>query len=216
MAQRTKLPHHNHRPFNPDEKISEAMVEEIIKYYRIGMKDPTIANIVGISPATLREWIVKGAYGSENELHNKLSKGTGKAVGLLEVEFTAEIRKAALGSPPEYAYDEVRFPDGRVERKISLDGEGKPIVLKAEVKPSPQWSAWFLERRFKDTWGQKSTLVEVVHTPDDIKSNTMLRNETSQESSKILVPLSKADQLEMLDIMREEILKEEKIVNADN
>lgn len=214
MALRTKIPYHNHRPPNSLEKLSEEMCELIIKYYRLGLKDSTIANLVGVSPLTIKDWIIRGAYeGEAEDLHRKLSKGARQAVGQLEVEFAAEIRKAALGSPAEFACDEIIYPDGRIEKKIKLDGEGNPIVLKEERKPNVQWSAWFLERRFRDTWGQKETLVKIEFTPDDIKNNAANNNSAHHtKHNNIPMELSKEEQLEMLEIIKQDILKDEKDV----
>lgn len=209
MAKRTKLPYHNTRPHDTSSKITDPIVRDIIKYYRLGMKDSAIANLVGINPLTLREWLLKGAMGSETALHNELFQGAGKAVGLLEVEFVAEIRKAALGAPAEYAYDEVYKPDGSIERTLRLDSENKPIVIREAQAANPTWSAWFLERRFRDTWGHKESNVKVDYTPDNIAKDSLLQNPEQEKTAGIPVFMTQKEKLDMVEELKQKILENE-------
>ena len=216
MAKRTRLPLHNRRPHDNSSVITDVIVRDIIKYYRLGLKDSTIANLVGISPMTLRDWLLKGALGSEEKLHNELFAGSAKAVGHLELEFMAEIRSAAMGSPAVLAYDETFKPDGSIERKLRLDDDNKPIVV-TEARPgNPQWAAWFLERRFRDTWGHKESNVKVEYTPDDIQKDTALLNNEQEKTAGIPVFMSQAEKLAMIDELKEKVLEnesQEKTVN---
>ena len=209
MAKRTQLPLHNKRTHDHSSKITDVLVRDIIKYYRLGLKDSTIANLVGINPMTLRDWLLKGALGSENALQNELFLGSAKAVGHLELEFMAEIRKAAMGSPAELAYDETYKPDGSIERRLRLDDEGKPIVIQEAKAANPTWAAWFLERRFRDTWGHKESNIKVDYTPDDIAKDTALLNPEQEKTAGIPVFMTQKEKLDMVEELKQKILENE-------
>lgn len=190
--------------------INEDLVEKIPKYYRAGLRDSVVANMAGISYITLREWLLRGAIGSGSPLYRVLFDKCREAVGVLELEFINEIRKSALGSPAEFAYN--TNADG--SRTVALDGEGKPIVLKSETKANPQWAAWMLERRFREAWMLKEGFREPpTYMPDDLAKEALHQSAERQDQGSVLpIKMTKEEELEMVDELRAKILESEKDV----
>lgn len=191
---------------NPHTDNPISLTPEIIKkaeqFFRAGMTDNSVANILGINPRLFREWLIKGgAYGTG--LHGELYVACARSIGTVEFEMIANIRKAALGSPAEYAYN----TDAQGNKTVALDGEGRPIIAKAEVPAMPQWSAWILEKRFKRMFGKVADInihSIIEENPFDAALNSnMDNNETSQT-------LSTEDEIAVLEMAIRR--KQEKVV----
>lgn len=183
-------------------RLTAKMVEDIAKLYRLGLRDSSIANMVGISPFTLREWMTRGMIGSSNPLFNELFFKCGKAVGSLETELVSEIRNHAFGRPAEYAKESTRMPDGSIIERIQLDGDGKPIVIREEIRGNPTWIAWIMERRFKHEWSNQRDNLPVESTPDNIHNNAQQHKENAQDFG---VEMSKQERIEMVELVKEKI-----------
>lgn len=210
MPKKKHLPYYNSN-YKKESLLTKDLINQIAKLYRSGLKDSTVANIVGISPITLREWLLKGAAGSANELLVELFEKCASAVGILELEFVNEIRKYALGSPAEYAYDEIKHSDGTITKVISKNSDGDPIIIKSEIKPNPQWAAWILERRFRETWGVREPIVEVAYTPDGVANDAGF-NKNNGEVVNVPAPvhMSSEEKLYMVEKYTELLKRKQK------
>ena len=201
------LPMENRQPADlNDSSLTPKMVDEIAKWYRLGLRDSAVANMVGKSPHTLREWLIRGAMGSANPLFNDLYQKCAKAVGYLETELISEIRTYAFGRPAEYAKRKTTHPDGRVEEENQLDNDGQPIVIREEIKGNPQWIAWIMERRFRNEWSQHKDGMPVPSTPDTIHNNVLQQKES--DSVNFGVELTKEERLEMVELVKNKIITE--------
>lgn len=159
--------------------LTPEIIKKASELFRSGITDNSVANILGVNPKLFREWLIRGgAYG--NGLHGELFVQCAKAVGYVEFEMLMNIRKHAMGSPAEHAYSEITHPDGRVEKKVMLDAEGKPVVLKPEVPPNPQWAAWILEKRFKKTFGRQAE-ININSIIDENPFDAALNNKNDEE-----------------------------------
>lgn len=204
----TKLPMENTRPADlNDSSLTSKMVDEIAKYYRLGLRDSAVANMVGKSPQTIREWLYRGASGnSSNLLYNELFAKCALAVGTLQTELIAEIRAHAMGRPTEYAKEVTTLPDGSKVEKIQLNKDGEPIVLREEIKGNPQWVAWLMERRFRNEWSANRDNIPVESTPD--KAHADLLHHKEADKQDFGVEMSNKERLEMLDLMKTQITTE--------
>lgn len=141
-------------------RLDMDLVEKCEKYYRLGLHDSTIANLIGVNPETLKEWLIRGmAY--NRGIEAELFKRCAKALGESELRFVAGLTESALGRAAVFERDK----DG----KIMFDMEGKPITLKEELKPNPVWQSWFLERRFRKKYGRTELKAE-----ESVLDNPML------------------------------------------
>lgn len=201
------LPMENRQgPDSNDSSLTPELVNLIAHYYRAGLRDSAVANMVGKSPHTIRDWLVRGAMGSTNALYQELYYKCAKAVGSLETELIAEIRKWAFGSPTEYAYESVTDTNGSVTRRIQLNNDGEPIVIKEEIRGNPNWIAWIMERRFRSEWGNEKNGVPVISTPDVIHNN--ITHQQKENSVNFGVDLTKEERLEMLELLKTKIRTE--------
>lgn len=158
----------------PEIVLDADMVEKCEKYYRLGLHDSTIANLIGVHPETLKEWLVRGmAY--NRGIEAQLFKRCAKALGESELRFVAGLTEAALGRAAVYERDK----DG----KLLFDGEGKPIVLKDEIKPNPLWQSWFLERRFRNKYGRTEPKIET-----SVLDNPMLIDTPHNGTQEVVSP----------------------------
>ena len=181
---------------NPVTNNPISLTPEIVKkaeqFFRAGMTDNSVANILGVNPMLFREWLIKGgAFGTG--LHGELYVACARSIGTVEFEMIANIRKAALGSPAEYAYN----IDAKGNKTIALDGEGRPIITKAEVPPMPQWSAWILEKRFRKTFGKVAEIninSVIEDNPFDAALNKDVHNNETAEV------LSAEDEIKVLEM----------------
>lgn len=183
-------------------ELTPELIENIAKFYRAGLSDVSVSNMVGISPEQIREWILRGAIGAGSDLNRQLFDKCRLAVGVLELEFINEIRRHALGSPAEYAYN--IGADG--SKTIALNDDGMPIVIRSEVKPNPVWASWILERRFKMIWsGSKDQHHSITYTPDDPMKDATLQG-SNDETIGIPIPMTKEEKLQMVEELRVKIL----------
>lgn len=198
-----KLPFQNEQPADlSDTTLTPKLIDEIAKLYRLGLRDSAVANMVGKSPYTIREWMLRGAMGSTNPLFNELFTKCAKAVSSLETELLAEIRVHAFGRGAEYAKETVKMPDGSIIERTQFDGNGKPVVIREEIKGNPSWIAWIMERRFRNEWSNYRDNVPVESTPDMLHSNTMQQKEEAQNFG---VSMSKQERIEMLELMKSKV-----------
>lgn len=179
--------------------LTPELISNIEQHYRLGLKDQAVANIVGVSVGILIEWLVKG-QAKNHGAHGDLFRRCAKAVGVNELEFVAKIREHALGTPAIIAYDEEHFPDGRIIKKVRLDNEGQPIILKEEVKANPVWAAWYLERRHGKNWSKNDSYLLGNSTPDKGLDDAQLNGKIQRDESNIPVSMSYEEQREMIDL----------------
>lgn len=187
--------------------LSPELINQIEQFYRMGLTDQTVANMIGISKFTLTEWLTKGAA-KANGVHAELFKRCAKAVGSGELEYVAKIREHALGAPAVFAMRETTSPDGTVTKEVQTDNEGQPIVLKQEIKSNPVWVSWFLERRFRRVWskGDESLLANVAIEEGII--DPALHSNQEQGASSIPVPMTLDERLEMFDRIKARMMNE--------
>ena len=171
--------------------LSPELINQVEQLYRVGLKDSAVANIIGISSDILSEWLLRGAA-HNNGLYGELFKRCAKAVSSGELEFVAKIRECALGKAAEYAYREITKPDGSVVKELQLDGEGKAIVLREEIKPNPVWASWFLERRFSKHWSKQDAIGIVLSTPESASNNAMRANDAGEQEKIIKQTIKEA------------------------
>lgn len=198
--------------------LSPELINQIEKYYRIGIKDTAVANMVGISPGTLTQWLLKG-MANHNGLYSELFRRSAKAVSSSELEYVAKIRDHALGVSPEYAYEETTNVDGSVTKKVQLDKDGNPVILKEGIKSNPVWVSWFLQRRHSRTWlvNEKNELGE---SPLDEASFNTTHNDNVGNVSKIPVHMTFEERQELLDKVKkkleDDMIAQEKEVSQPN
>ena len=194
--------------------LTPELIEQIEKFYRMGLRDSAVANMVGVSKGILSEWLMKGAaYNHGN--HGELFRRCAKAVGTGEFEYVAKMREHALGAPAEFAYKFTYHPDGSVASKeVQLDGDGQPIVLKEEIRSNAVWISWFLERRFGKVWGKTDQQELGTSTPDAGFIDTSLHDKNLHDGSKkIPVHMSYDERREMFDRIKQKMEEEERAAN---
>lgn len=132
--------------------LTPELIKQAASLFRSGITETALAGLIGIRPAVLREWLVRGGTFNQG-LHGLLFRECYKSLSSVEIEHLNNIRIHALGAKAEYAYDEIIHPDGRVEKKIARNPDGDPIIAKHEIKPNPTWSSWILSKRFRTQYG---------------------------------------------------------------
>lgn len=194
-----------------DQEISltPELIKQAASLFRSGMTETTLAGLLGVRPVLFREWLVRGGVYNTG-LHGQLFRECFKNLSSVELEHLNNIRVHALGQKAEFAYDEVIHPDGRIEKKIARDKEGNPIIIRAEIKPNPQWSSWILSKRFKTTYGideQHKTFI------DEVNDNAALNNNDSDGNAPIdVTTISEQDHIEMMELY----INEKKAIGLKN
>lgn len=187
--------------------LSPELINQIEQFYRMGLTDQTVSNMIGVSKYTLTEWLIRGAS-TNNGAHGELFKRCAKAVGSGELEYVAKIREHALGAAAVFAYRETTSPDGTVTKEVQTDNEGQPIVLKQEIKSNPQWVSWFLERRFKRAWGKGDEALLGNVALDEGIVDSLPHPKSEAGASSIPVPMTLDERLEMFDRIKSRMIDE--------
>lgn len=137
-------------------KLSLKLIEEICLLIRKGCYIETSAAACGISKDSLYRWLKKGKKDDTLTLERKLSDAVLVALGESEIRDLEVINNAALGSPDKLALDD--------QGKPIIDSDGYPVISEYGLAPNWKASAWRLERKFPNRWGNKNKLVENAAT----------------------------------------------------
>ena len=160
-----KLPKTINPETNQETTLTVELIAKLEDYVSWGSTLSAAAGMAGIIPDILTEWLKKG-QAFNTGLHGELYRRLAKAAATSELEFFNTIKKAAVGAPAEFAYNEEILPDGTKKRTIALDGEGKPIVLKKEVFPDYRAAQWHLERRNPKAFGNRDLNFNIFNMPN--------------------------------------------------
>lgn len=142
-------------------KISAELIEKICNTLRAGSYLETAAAMAGVSKTSLYKWLRKG-NAKRNSIYGEFVDAVERAQAESEVRDLLNIDQSAMGRKYEYERDPIT-------KKLVLDGNGDPIVIRHGVKPSWQASAWRLERKFPKKWGR---LDRMEHSADPDKPLT--------------------------------------------
>lgn len=182
------------------------VIDNCERLYRLGMQDSAVANFLNINPLLLREWLIKGAAFNHG-LHGELFRRCAKAVAVCEIELMSELRKHAFGAPAEYEYN--IKPDGTKE--VALDGDGLPIVKRAEIKGNPTWITWLMERRFNKSFGKQAQVGFSEHSVIDSGIyDAALKNENEQAQQEQEIDVSILNEGEQIKILEAALMAKKK------
>lgn len=227
-APKKNLPEISNKPdvfINPDTGMNITLTPEIIsqmeRLYRVGMQDNPIANMLGINPKLMREWLIRGAT-YNNGLHGELFRRCAAAVAGCELELFVDLRKHAMGTPAVYLESPVKDmlgnvqfdKQGKVIMEVVRDADGKPIVKTAEVKGNPMWITWILERRFHKTFGKQMEVGFTNATPDNAFIDAMLNPDSPQKDANEPIDINNMNDAEDIKIL-EAALKAKKLRAAN-
>lgn len=201
---------------NPETGNKITLTPEIIEKaelaYRLGIMDVAVANYIGVNPSLFREWLTKGALFGTG-LHGELFKRCSQATAMTQMEWVNELRKHAFGADRVFAYNETTYPDGRVVKTVATDAEGKPIVLKEEVKGNPTWIAWLLERRYRKSFGkQEEGIPECILDTVQVDAALNDKEQPIEDGEKNVSILNNDERIKILQTA----LEYEKVKASDN
>jgi transposase-like protein len=138
-------------------KLTPAVWEALVKCAREGLSIRKMCRIAGISYSTLYDWRVQADRGW-NSWCRRLFEDLLKADAESEQLHLGNVYCSALGTHP---------PQTETKRKylVTGGGDGQPIrriLIEETVKEktyAPKWlaSAWLLEKRFPERYGEKAT-----------------------------------------------------------
>ncbi len=142
-------------------KLCPEVIEKICRNLRAGAYIETAALYAGISKKTFYAWLKKGSKAKKG-LELDLCNAVEEAQAAAEMRDLINIDNAAMGAPTE------------------RDAKGQ--VLREEISPNWQASAWRLERKFPKKWGR---IERHEHTGEDGAAIKF------EETRKTLVELGK-------------------------
>lgn len=162
---------HNESLFNETTKAVQAAI-------RAGNYIDVAFLMNNVDPKTAREWFQRGRLEPDGP-HGEFLRSVRQALAYSEVRDLSVIDSFAHGRPAEYQMEPM-IVDGEIQmepvlnpqgqpypdpdrpgkflmkpmQRITLDGDGKPIVRRSELKPNWYAAAWKLERRAPKRWGR--------------------------------------------------------------
>lgn len=206
MAKKTNLPKVISEQTGMETFLSEKLIAQIETLFQFGLPESAIANTVGIRPALLKEWLLKGHL-AKSGLHHELYKRCAVAYGRGEFEFFSSLRKHALGSPAKYlmqpvknANGEVQMLDGKPIMEPARDNEGKAILEQKEITSNPTWASWILEKRYKGNYSKDESNHQTAMI-DDVNNNDAGLNEQGVENSVGNVEKQTVDDEEAIKVL---------------
>lgn len=128
-------------------KLTSELIKDISLLLRRGSYIESAAAACGISKDTFYRWLRNAKSEEATELEAELSDAVLKSMAESELRDLEIIDKAAMGTPDVLEKDE--------HGNLVLDSEGRPIVLEYGTLSNWKASAWRLERKFPDRWGNK-------------------------------------------------------------
>lgn len=137
-------------PKNSTPKLSPQLIEEIALFLRRGAYIESAVAACGISKDTFYRWLKKGKEDEIQSLEKKLSDAVMIALAEAEMRDLEVIDKAAQGSPDKLLTDE--------NGNLVLNEDGKPVIIEHGLRPNWKASAWRLERKFPERWGNKTKI----------------------------------------------------------
>lgn len=153
------------------------ITQKIAQFLRIGSYVEIAAAVNGIGYGTLRQWVIKGREAPESQ-YGAFRMAVEKAIAEAQIRDLAVIDQHTNGRDAQYAMEPALDPDGnpvmepvvdkngkvqldgngnsimRPTMKVARDPEGKPVVIRSEIKSDWRAGAWKLERRFWKMWGR--------------------------------------------------------------
>lgn len=149
----------------------------LLSILRGGTSMEIAATVAGMSSQRIKEYVLE-ARRDPDSIYSEWAREIFKALATSEVRDLAVIDYAAQGRAAEFKQiaqldskgDPILGPDGKPIMTVQLDGEGRPIVLRGEIRSSWQAAAWKLERRAPKRWGrldriQIDDMEELLKTP---------------------------------------------------
>jgi hypothetical protein len=141
-----------------------SLIKKICDAIRAGCYVETATLLQNIGYSTMRQWVARGRD-KPDTVFGELFRELEKAVAQQEALAVSVIHLHAQGRPAEYERRPRRdsngnilyMPDGKPEMEIVYGPEGKPIVIREEIRPTWQAAAWKLERKHPDRWSKFRT-----------------------------------------------------------
>lgn len=126
--------------------VNPEVIQSIKNYLLLGMSLESTASLVGVNPTTFRRWLKNGLEDGDS-IYGELYRQVIKTLASAEVRDLSIVDNAVQGRPAEYMKDK--------EGNLILDGEGKPVLIAAEIKPDWKAAAWKLSKMNPKRWGDK-------------------------------------------------------------
>jgi transposase len=176
---------------NPD------LIKNITNLVRQGMYPSVACSMFGVHRQRITEWVAKGRENPDS-LYAAFADALHKAIAEAEARDLSTVDSHANGRPAIYERDK----DGN----LVMDSEGKPILLRAEIRPNWLAAAWKLERRSPKRWGRFDRIhmtaesemseIDVTHTTSgaDKQVTEEQKNDALKEVSDILENLKLRDE----------------------
>lgn len=144
--------------------LSRELIDKIVSPLRIGVRIPTAAALNDVSIECLRNWVLKG-HEDPKSIYGELITEVMRAIAQWETGDVSILHKHAMGAPTEFEKEVVRDKDGSIVyeqpgkplMQLVRDGEGNPIVRRAEIRSDWRAAAHRLERRLPKYWYRPET-----------------------------------------------------------
>ena len=171
-------------------KLTEGVIEQICQYVKLRMKVKEIAEILGIYPGTLRDWIREGEK-AKSGIKRQLVDAIEKAKSELTADLTQIVVNAAFLGSETVTEKAVILPDGTTRREITTKRAPPNAAEARRILALMHPDRWAETKHIKYEW--KESLENIGLDPQRIEEGFFrdLENREDTNGNPVVVPLIK-------------------------